>query len=125
MIANVKDEVLWRLPMGASSLAFERCTPSNTITMGVVRSFGSISTFHTTAILSGLGVGRRNFSHLPSGYVLGRFLRYTGYYFVYPHAETIVHDEHFTPGDQLLIDQNIHGIPGQLIEFDDVAFGQS
>ena len=121
MIASVKEAVFWRLVMGTSSLALERCNQSNFIWLSVV--LWVYSNFQYNSDFCGLGVSRRNISYLPSGRVLGRFLRNAGYNFVYANAETIVHDEHFAPGDQLLIDQDIDGITGQFIEFDDVAIG--
>src|SRR5690606_12919232 len=34
-------------------------------------------------------------------------------------TEVFVNDHHFTLGDQLVVDQDVHGFAGQLVKFDD------
>ena len=37
------------------------------------------------------------------------------------HAEAIVEDEHFTAGDELIVDEHVHGVAGEFIKFDDAS----
>lgn len=40
------------------------------------------------------------------------------------HAEVIVQDEDFASCDQFFVDEDIDGVTGEFIEFDDGSFGE-